>query len=75
MTLSSSAENRSVFFHALSDDKVWETKQAAFDALEKAGCNVLHEGALELLQPAGAGVTHATKPIGFIGYSPRGAER
>ncbi len=75
MIQSSSAENRPVFFGVLSDDKVWETKQAAFDALEKAGCNVLHEGVLKLLQQAGAVVTHTTKPFVFVGYSPRSAER
>lgn len=64
-----------MFFRVSSDDKAGETKQAAVDLLEKTGCNVLHEGVLKLLQPAGAVVTHTTKPIVFIGYSPRGAER
>ncbi len=75
MTQWSSAENRSVSSRVLSDDKAWEIRQAAFDVLEKTGCNVLHEAALKLLQPAGAGVTHATKPIVVIGHSPRGVER
>jgi len=64
-----------VFFCALSDDQAWEIRQAAFDVLELTGCNVLHEGVSKLLQQAGAVVTHATKPIAFIGYSRRGVER
>ena len=54
MIQSSFAENRSVFFRVLSDDQVWEIKQAAFDVLEKTGCEVHHTGALDLLQKAGA---------------------
>jgi trimethylamine--corrinoid protein Co-methyltransferase len=54
MIQSSFVENRSVFFCALSDDQVWEIKQAAFDVLEKTGCNVLHKGAVKLLKQAGA---------------------
>ena len=54
MIQSSFVENRSAFFRVLSDDQVWEIKQAAFDVLEKTGCNVLHEGAVELLKQAGA---------------------
>jgi trimethylamine--corrinoid protein Co-methyltransferase len=51
---SSFVENRSVFFRVLSDDQIWEIKQAAFDVLEKTGCHVLHEGARDLLERAGA---------------------
>jgi len=47
-------ENRSVAFRVLSDDQVWEIRQAAFDILEKTGCRMLHAGALKLLQNAGA---------------------
>ncbi len=54
MIQSSFSENRSVFFRVLSDDQIWEIKQAAFDVLEKTGCNVLHEGAVKLLKQAGA---------------------
>ncbi|NOR82208.1 MAG: hypothetical protein GQ526_01805 [Ardenticatenales bacterium] len=74
MIQSSSAENQSVFLRVLSDDKVWEIRHAAFDVLELTGCNVLHEGVSKLLQQVGAVVTHATKPIAFIGYSRRGVE-
>jgi trimethylamine--corrinoid protein Co-methyltransferase len=49
-------ENKSVSFRVLSDDQVWEIKQAAFEVLEKAGCQILHEGARKLLQDAGARV-------------------
>ena len=51
MIQSSFSENRSVFFRVLSDDQIWEIKQAAFDVLEKTGCDVLHAGAVE---PSGA---------------------
>ncbi|MFN2245102.1 MAG: trimethylamine methyltransferase family protein [Anaerolineae bacterium] len=54
MIQSSFVENRSVFFRVLSDDQVWEIKQAAFDVLEKTGCEVRHAGALDLLKKAGA---------------------
>lgn len=54
MIQSSFVENRSVLFRVLSDDQIWEIKQAAFEILEKTGCNVLHEGARELLKRAGA---------------------
>jgi trimethylamine--corrinoid protein Co-methyltransferase len=54
MIQSSVVENRSVRFRVLSDDQIWEIKQAAFDILEKTGCQVRHQGALELLKAAGA---------------------
>lgn len=54
MIQSSFVENRSVYFRVLSEDQIWEIKQAAFDVLEKTGCDVRHEGALELLRKAGA---------------------
>ena len=50
MIQSSFTENRSVFFRVLSDDQIWEIKQAAFDVLEKTGCEVHHPGALDLLK-------------------------
>jgi trimethylamine--corrinoid protein Co-methyltransferase len=56
MIQSSFVENRSVSLRVLSDDEVWEIKQAAFDVLEKTGCKVLHEGARKLLKQAGARV-------------------
>jgi trimethylamine--corrinoid protein Co-methyltransferase len=54
MIQSSFVENSTVSFRVLSDDQVWEIKQAAFDVLEKTGCEVHHEGALSLLKKAGA---------------------
>ena len=54
MIQSSFAENKSVFFRVLSDDQVWEIRQAAFDILEKTGCELQHAGARELLKKAGA---------------------
>jgi trimethylamine--corrinoid protein Co-methyltransferase len=81
-------ENRSVSFRVLSDDQVWEIKQAAFEVLEKVGCQILHEGARKLLQDAGAWVEGdiakvpryiveeavRTAPKGFTIYS-RSGER
>lgn len=54
MIQSSFVENRSVIFRVLSEDQVSEIKQAAFDVLETIGCDVQHQGALELLGQAGA---------------------
>lgn len=54
MIQSSFTANRSVFFRVLSDDQVWEIKQAAFDVLEKTGCELRHAGARDLLKKAGA---------------------
>jgi trimethylamine--corrinoid protein Co-methyltransferase len=54
MIQSSFVENRSVYFRVLSDDQIWEIRQAAFDVLEKTGCLVHHPGALELCKKAGA---------------------
>lgn len=54
MIQSSFVENRSVFFRVLSDDQIWEIKRAAFEVLEKVGCQVLHAGAIKLLKEAGA---------------------
>ena len=54
MIQSSFVENRSLCFRVLSDDQIWEIKQAAFDILEKTGCQVRHQGAIELLKAAGA---------------------
>jgi len=83
---SSFVENRSVFFRVLSDDQVWEIRQAAFDVLEKTGCDVLHAGALALLKQAGARVKDRrawvprhiveecirTAPKGFVVYDREG---
>lgn len=46
--------NQSVHFHILSQDQIWEITQAAFDVLEKTGCDVLHAGARDMLRKAGA---------------------
>lgn len=54
MIQSSFVENRSVYFRVLSDDQIWEIKRAAFEVLEKVGCQVLHQGACKMLKQAGA---------------------
>ena len=60
MIQSTFVENRSVFFRVLSDDQIWEIKQAAFEVLEKVGCQILHEGARKMLKDAGAVVQGRT---------------
>ncbi|MFN2291410.1 MAG: trimethylamine methyltransferase family protein [Anaerolineae bacterium] len=81
-------ENRSVSFRVLSEDQIWELRQTAFDILEKAGCRVMHKGALDLLRAAGAIVKDErvwvprhiveecvrTTPKGFVIYN-RGGRR
>ena len=54
MPQSPSNDNRPVSLSVLTDDQIHEIKQAAFDVLEKNGGKVLHKGALEMLQKAGA---------------------
>ena len=56
-------ENSSVSFRVLSDDQVWEIKQAAFEVLEKVGCQILHQGARKLLKKAGAWVQGDTVKV------------
>lgn len=63
MIQSSFVENRSVQFRVLSDDQIWEIKQAAFDVIEKVGCQMLHPGALQLFKQAGAVVRDDTVKI------------
>jgi len=54
MIQSSTTERRSVHFRVLSDDQVWEIRQAALDILEKTGCKIMHAGGQQLLKQAGA---------------------
>ena len=63
MIQSSFVENKSVCFRVLSDDQIWEIKQAAFEVIEKVGCQMLHKGALKLLKEAGAVVKGDTVKI------------
>jgi trimethylamine--corrinoid protein Co-methyltransferase len=54
MIQSSFVEQRTASFRMLSDDQIWEIKQAAFEVIEKTGCQMLHKGAVKLLKDAGA---------------------
>ncbi len=56
MIHSGATHSRSVHFRVLSDDQVWELKNAGLDVLANTGCHVLHAGALHLLRQAGATV-------------------
>lgn len=38
----------------LTDDQIWEIRQAAFEVIEKAGFKCLHDGARRMLKQAGA---------------------
>ncbi|MDX1612836.1 MAG: trimethylamine methyltransferase family protein [Candidatus Promineifilaceae bacterium] len=49
-------ENRSVDFQVLSDDQIAEIRRAAFEVLEKVGCQLLHAEARQMLAQAGAQV-------------------
>lgn len=51
---SSSLESASPSFRLLNPDQIRAIKRAAFEILEKTGCQVLHAGARKLLEKAGA---------------------
>ena len=70
MIQSSFVENRSVQFRVLSEDQIWEIKQAALDVLEGTGCQVQHPGAVDLLRKAGAVVKGSLDPGAVYGGVP-----
>ena len=41
-------------FRVLTDDQIWEIRQAAFEVIEKSGFTCLHEQARKMLAAAGA---------------------
>jgi len=45
---------RSVDMRVLTDDQIWEIRQAAFEVIEKSGFKCLHAGARKMLAAAGA---------------------
>ena len=46
--------SRSVTMRVLTDDQIWEIRQAAFEVIEKSGFKCLHEPARKMLAGAGA---------------------
>lgn len=62
----------------LTDDQIWEIRQAAFEVIEKTGFKCLHEGARKMLASAGAVVKGECVKIprfiveGCLGTVPKG---
>ncbi|MCG8688020.1 MAG: trimethylamine methyltransferase family protein [Desulfobacterales bacterium] len=54
MIQSSNITNRSVGMKILTDDQIWEIRQAAFDIIEKVGFKCEHKGVHKLMKQAGA---------------------
>lgn len=54
MIQSTSTQKRSVSMKVLTDDQIWEIKQAAFEIIEKVGFKCLHAEARKMLASAGA---------------------
>jgi len=53
---SSNTETRSVSMKILTDDQIWEIKQAAFDIIEKVGFKCRHKEVHKMMKQAGAWV-------------------
>ncbi|HSO19007.1 MAG TPA: trimethylamine methyltransferase family protein, partial [Desulfosarcina sp.] len=56
MIQTSRTRSRSVSMQVLTDDQIWEIRQAAFEVIEKSGFKCLHQEARRLLAQAGAAV-------------------
>ena len=54
MIQTSRTQTRSVDMRVLTDDQVWEIRQAAFEVIEKSGFKCLHARARQMLAGAGA---------------------
>ncbi len=54
MLQSSQTEKRSVSMRILSEDQIWEIRQAAYDIIERVGFRCTHKEALKMLAAAGA---------------------
>jgi trimethylamine--corrinoid protein Co-methyltransferase len=53
---SSNIQNRSVSMKILTDDQIWEIRQAAFDIIEKIGFKCQHKEVHKMMKQAGARV-------------------
>ena len=58
MINSGAVEKRSVHLRILTEDQIWEIKQAAFDIMQNVGFRVHHDGARKMLKQAGAVVNN-----------------
>jgi len=56
MIQSSNIQTRSVGMKILTDDQIWEIRQAAFDIIEKVGFKCLHKEIHKMMKQAGAWV-------------------
>ncbi|MDA3916278.1 MAG: trimethylamine methyltransferase family protein [Deltaproteobacteria bacterium] len=56
MIQSSNIQNRSVSMKILTDDQIWEIRQAAFDIIEKIGFKCQHKEVHKMMKQAGARV-------------------
>ncbi len=56
MIQSSNTETRSVSMKILTDDQIWEIRQAAFDIIEKVGFKCRHKEVHKMMKQAGAWV-------------------
>jgi trimethylamine--corrinoid protein Co-methyltransferase len=71
-------EKRSVRMRVLTDDQVWEIRQAAFEVIEKVGFKCLHAEARKMLDRSGAVVREEIVKIpryiveGCLDTAPRG---
>ena len=54
MIKSGAVEKRSVGLRILTEDQIWEIRQAAFDIMQNVGFRVHHSGACKMLKQAGA---------------------
>lgn len=55
MIQSSNTKSRSVGMRILTDDQIWEIKQAAFDIIEKVGFKCRHSQVKKMMTQAGHG--------------------
>ena len=71
-------QTRSVSMRVLTDDQVWEIRQAVFEVIEKSGFKCLHAAARQMLASAGAVVDGECVKIpryiveGCLATAPRG---
>ncbi len=56
MIQSSNIQTRAVGMKILTEDQIWEIKQAAFDIIEKVGFKCQHKGVHKMMKQAGARV-------------------
>lgn len=78
MIQTSRTYTRSVEMRVLTEDQIWEIRQAAFEVIEKSGFKCLHPGARKLLAGAGAVVADERVKIpryiveGCLATAPKG---